>query len=135
MSISPTTKIKHFSAVQAKVQINPLTYQAIFSDPTKQQEVNQDAKDLCKQLNIDPENLKLREANYFKDGNDAAPIQEIRYKHYTSKRMKHLEELENLIFENQTSIINQSPRQGEARDFVKVPESMRSALQKSMNKP
>ena len=82
-----------------KNPLNPVTLQMIFVDAGTQQDVRPDARELCEQLKIDPDVLRLREQRDFeKQDQGAATISknmlEIRYRHYQSKRLKHLEEIE-----------------------------------------
>ena len=54
------------------------------------QDIREEAKLICAQIKIDPDSLVLRDLKSFQEDGILEKIQQVRFKHYNQRRMKHL---------------------------------------------
>ena len=85
---------------------------------------------VCKQLNIDPATLHLKEKKDFQKEDLAEDIIEIRYNHWIQRRQKHLDLLEQAIVSGGTRVVapgKDSPMKSRTSysPKLKIPENMR----------
>ena len=72
-------------------------------------ELSDEGLDLCRQMILNPDSLKLRSYESFAEVGVNATVQQVRYDHYCEKRQANLELLDDLIRERRTgTVMNKS---------------------------
>lgn len=61
--------------------------------------LNEEGKKLCSQAKVKPDDLLVRNIDYFRKPKDENEVVDVRYKHYVARRLSKLQEI-NKVMEN-----------------------------------
>lgn len=92
--MSQFSRQRQVNRLSAPLQNNPRNdnkakqqLKLIFKDLNIQSELTEEALNMCRQLGINPGTLRLRAYEEFAEPGVSATVQEVRYRHYTDKRL------------------------------------------------